>query len=167
MAYRPVGVAEGAAVPIGHPGAGVACRQDGEGPEDLPRRRARAWSFRNRTARPGSRSPASSARADGTPRELTAPITLATGSDPDQGVWVNDTTVAVMKGSAAANVTPELLSLTSGQPQQLAPWPGLVCAQRRQRAEEIYGQSAEGIFQRLGNGWSPQLKGPLRSSFPG
>jgi hypothetical protein len=73
----------------------------------------------------------------------------------------------VMKGSAAANVTPELLSLTSGQPQQLAPWPGLVWLSAGNGAEEIYGQSAEGIFQRLGNGWSPQLKGPIDPSFPG
>ena len=100
--------------------------------------------------------------ADGTPRELTPPVTLATGSDPDQGVWVSDTTVAVMKGAAAANVTPELLSLTSGQPQQLAPWPGLVALSAGNGAEEIYAQSAEGIFQRLGNGWSPQTQGPDR-----
>lgn len=105
--------------------------------------------------------------ADGTPRELTDPITLVAASNPDQGVWVNDTTVAVMKGSAAANVTPELLSLTSGQPQQLAPWPGLVWLSAGNGVEEIYGQSAEGIFQRLGNGWSPQLKGPIDPSFPG
>ena len=39
--------------------------------------------------------------------------------------------------------------------------------QRGQRAAEIYGQSAEGIFQRLGNGWSPQLKGPVDPAFPG
>jgi hypothetical protein len=105
--------------------------------------------------------------ADGTPRELTSPITLAAGSEPDQGVWVSDTMVAVMKGSAAANVSPELLSLMSGQPQQLAPWPGLVSLSAGNGPEEIYGQSAEGIFQRLGNGWSPQLKGPVDPSFPG
>jgi hypothetical protein len=105
--------------------------------------------------------------ADGTPRELTAPITLATSGNPDQGVWVSDTTVAVMKASAAENVTPELLSLTSGQPQQLAPWPGLVWLSAGNGVDEIYGQSAEGIFQRLGNGWSPQLKGPIDPSFAG
>ncbi|MBT2531874.1 hypothetical protein J7E83_07000 [Arthrobacter sp. ISL-48] len=105
--------------------------------------------------------------ADGTPRELTSPITLVTDSEPDQGVWVNETTVAVMKEAPAANVTPELLSLTSGQPQQLAPWPGLVSLSAGNGQEEIYGQSAEGIFQRLGNGWSPQLKGPIDPSFPG
>ena len=61
----------------------------------------------------------------------------------------------------------ELLSLTSGQPQQLAPWPGLVALSAGNGAEEIYGQSSDGIFQRLGNGWSPQLKGPVDPSFPG
>ena len=93
--------------------------------------------------------------ADGTPKELTAPDHPRRPADPDQGVWVNDTTVAVMKGAATANVTPELLSLTSAQPQQLAPWPGLVALSAGNGPEEIYAQSADGIFQRLGNGWSP------------
>lgn len=105
--------------------------------------------------------------ADGTPKELTAPITLQASGSPDQGVWVNDTTVVVMKGAASANVTPELLSLTSAQPQKLAPWPGLVALSAGNGPEEIFAQSAVGIFQRLGNGWSPQLKGPVDPSFPG
>jgi hypothetical protein len=104
---------------------------------------------------------------DGTPRDLTAPMTLLTPRNPDQGVWVDDTTVAVMKSSASDSVTPELLSLTSTQPQQLAPWPGLTALSAGNGTAEIYGQSAEGIFQRLGNGWSPRLKGPIDPSFPG
>ena len=56
---------------------------------------------------------------DGTPKDLTPPITLFASAPVDQGVWVNATTVAVMKASATENVIPELLSLTSGQPQQL------------------------------------------------
>jgi hypothetical protein len=80
---------------------------------------------------------------------------------------VDDTTVAVMKASASDAVTPELLSLGSAQPQQLAPWPGLTALSAGNGTSEIYGQSAEGIFQRLGNGWSPQLKGPTDPSFPG
>ncbi|MBT2553680.1 LpqB family beta-propeller domain-containing protein [Arthrobacter sp. ISL-5] len=105
--------------------------------------------------------------ADGTPKELTAPVTLQASGSPDQGVWVNDTTVVVMKGAASANVTPELLSLMSAQPQKLAPWPGLVALSAGNGPEEIFAQSADGIFQRLGNGWSPQLKGPADPSFPG
>ena len=53
------------------------------------------------------------------------PMTLLATNDPDQGVWVDDTTVAVMKGSPSDAVTPELLFLTSSHPQKLAPWPGL------------------------------------------
>jgi hypothetical protein len=105
--------------------------------------------------------------ADGTPKDLTVPMTLLATNDPDQGVWVDDTTVAVMKGSTSESVTPELLSLTSSQPQQLAPWPGLTALSAGNGGEEIYAQSAEGIFQRLGNGWSPQLKGPIDPSYPG
>jgi hypothetical protein len=105
--------------------------------------------------------------ADGAPKELTTPITLQASGSPDQGVWVNDTTVVVMKGAASADVTPELLSLTSAQPQKLAPWPGLVALSAGNGPEEIFAQSADGLFQRLGNGWSPQLKGPTDPSFPG
>lgn len=105
--------------------------------------------------------------ADGTPKELTSPVTLQASGSPDQGVWVNDTTVVVMKGAASADVTPELLSLTSAEPQKLAPWPGLVALSAGNGPEEIFAQSADGIFQRLGNGWSPQLKGPADPSFPG
>ena len=49
----------------------------------------------------------------------------------------------------------------------LAPWPGLTALSAGNGPEEIFAQSAEGIFQRLGNGWSPQLKGPVDPSFPG
>jgi hypothetical protein len=105
--------------------------------------------------------------ADGTPRDLTAPMTLLTARDPDQGVWVDDATIAVQKGSASETVIPELLSLTSAQPEPLAPWPGLTALSAGNGPEEIFAQSAEGIFQRLGNGWSPQLKGPVDPAFPG
>ena len=45
---------------------------------------------------------------------------------------------------------------------------GLVaCTRPMDGADEIYAQSTEGIFQRIGNGWSPQLKGPIDPSYPG
>ena len=104
---------------------------------------------------------------DGTPKDLTAPITLFTGSSPDQGVWVNGSTVAVMTASATGTVVPELLSLASGDPQQLAPWDGLTSLSAGNGSEQIYGQSAAGVFQRVGNGWELQLKGPTEPAFPG
>jgi hypothetical protein len=104
---------------------------------------------------------------DGVPKDLTLPITLLSSSAADQGAWVNGSTVAVMSGSATSTVVPELLSLASGEPQQLAPWDGLTSLSVGNGAEQIYGQSAAGIFQRVGNGWELQLKGPTEPAFPG
>ncbi len=166
VAYHPAGVAEGAAVPtITLAPSWLAGRTI----KDLrvSREGVRALVISEQNGKTRVQVAGIIRAADGTPKELTSPITLMTDSEPDQGVWVTDTTVAVMKGSPAANVTPELLSLTSGQPQQLAPWPGLVGLSAGNGQDEVYGQSVEGIFQRLGNGWSPQLKGPIDPSFPG
>jgi hypothetical protein len=166
VAFRPTGVAEGAAVPsVTLAPSWLAGRSVKE--FRVSREGVRALVISEQNGRTRVQVAGIIRAGDGTPRELTQPITLATDSNPDQGAWVNDTTVVVMKGAAAANVTPELLSLTSGQPQQLAPWPGLVALSAGNGAEEIYGQSAEGIFQRLGNGWSTQIKGPIDPSFPG
>jgi hypothetical protein len=166
VAFRPAGVAEGAAVPaVTLSPAWLAGRTVKE--FRISREGVRALVISEQNGKTRVQVAGIIRSADGTPRELTPPVTLATGSDPDQGVWVTDTTVAVMKAAAGQNVTPELLSLTSGQPQQLAPWPGLVALSAGNGAEEIYAQSAEGIFQRLGNGWSPQIKGPIDPAFPG
>ncbi|MDQ0755737.1 hypothetical protein QFZ61_001724 [Arthrobacter sp. B3I4] len=166
LAYRPSGIAEGANVP------GVTLT-----PSWLAGRKVKEF----RISREGTRALVISElngktrvqltgivrTSDGTPRDLTPPMILLTVRDPDQGVWVNDTTVAVMKGSASDNVTPELLSLTAAEPQQLAPWSGLTALSAGNGPAEIFGQSAEGIFQRLGNGWSLQLKGAVDPSYPG
>ena len=166
VAYRPTGVAEGANVPsVTLAPAWLAGRTVKD--FRISREGVRALVISEQNGKTRVQVTGIIRGTDGTPRELTPPVSLATNSEPDQGVWVSDTTVAVMKGAAASNVTPELLSLTSGQPQQLAPWPGLVALSAGNGAEEIYAQSAEGVFQRLGNGWSPQIKGPIEPSFPG
>ncbi|WP_458781601.1 LpqB family beta-propeller domain-containing protein [Arthrobacter sp. D3-16] len=166
VAYRPTGVAEGVNVPsVTLAPAWLAGRTVKD--FRISREGVRALVISEQNGKTRVQVTGIIRAADGTPRELTPPVTLATDSEPDQGVWVSDTTVAVMKGTAASNVTPELLSLTSGQPQQLAPWPGLVALSAGNGAEEIYAQSGEGVFQRLGNGWSPQIKGPIDLSFPG
>jgi hypothetical protein len=105
--------------------------------------------------------------SDGTPKDLTTPVSLLTTKAPDQGVWVNGTTVAVMQSSPTALVTPELLSLTSGEPQPLAPWEGLTSLSVGNGPEEVFGQSGEGVFQRVGNGWELQLMGPTEPAFAG
>ena len=166
IAYRPVNVAEGSGVPtVTLSPAWLA----GRSVKDfrVSREGTRALILTEQNGKTKVQVAGIVRAADGTPKELTVPMTLLATNDPDQGVWVDDTTVAVLKGSANESVTPELLSLTSSQPQQLAPWPGLTALSAGNGAEEIYAQSAEGIFQRLGNGWSPQLKGPIDPAFPG
>ncbi|MDP9985100.1 hypothetical protein J2S98_000237 [Arthrobacter oryzae] len=166
VAFHPAGVAEGAAVPsVTMAPAWLAGRTVKE--LRISRDGVRALVISEQNGKSKVQVAGVIRAGDGTPRELTVPITLVASSDPDQGVWVNGTTVAVMKGAAGTNVTPELLSLTSGQPQQLAPWPGLVAISAGNGADDLYVQSGEGIFQRLGNGWSPQIKGPIDPAFPG
>jgi hypothetical protein len=166
VAFRPTGVAEGGTVPsvtLAPPWlAGRAVKE-----LRISRDGVRALVISEQNGKTKVQVSGVIRAGDGTPRELTAPITLVADGDPDQGVWVNGTTLAVMKGAPGSNVTPELLSLTSGQPQQLAPWPGLVSISAGNGADDIYVQSGEGIFQRLGNGWSPQIKGPVDPAFPG
>lgn len=166
VAFHPTGVAEGAAVPsVTLAPSWLAGRTVKE--FRVSRDGVRALVISEQNGKSKVQVTGMIRAADGTPRELTAPVTLVSGTDPDQGVWVNGITVAVMKGASGSNVTPELLSLTSGQPQQLAPWPGLVAISAGNGADDIYVQSGEGIFQRLGNGWSPQIKGPIDPAFPG
>ncbi|MEW1809310.1 LpqB family beta-propeller domain-containing protein [Pseudarthrobacter phenanthrenivorans] len=166
VAFRPTGVAEGGTVPsvtLAPPWlAGRAVKE-----LRISRDGVRALVISEQNGKTKVQVSGVIRAGDGTPRELAAPITLVADGDPDQGVWVNGTTLAVMKGAPGSNVTPELLSLTSGQPQQLAPWPGLVSISAGNGADDIYVQSGEGIFQRLGNGWSPQIKGPVDPAFPG
>jgi hypothetical protein len=166
VAYRPVGLAEGAPVPtVSLAPSWLAGRTVKE--FRVSREGARALVISEQNGKTKVQVTGIIRAADGTPRDLTAPMTLLTARDPDQGVWVDDGTVAVLKGSASETVIPELLSLTSAQPELLAPWPGLTALSAGNGPEEIYAQSAEGIFQRLGNGWSPQLKGPVDPAFPG
>ncbi len=166
QAYRPTGTAAGANVPaVTLAPPWLAGRTVSE--FRISRDGTRALVISDRNGKTTVQVTGIVRTGDGTPRDLTTPITLLTDGSPDRGVWVNDTTVAVMKGAASGNVTPELLSLTLGAPQPLAPWPGLTALSAGNGPSEIYGQSAEGIFQRVGNGWSPQLKGAIDPSFPG
>jgi len=166
MAYRPAGIAPGAAVPtVTLTAPWLVGRIVKE--FRISREGTRALVISELNGRTTVQITGIVRTGDGTPRDLTAPITLLASHNQDQGVWVNDTTVAVMKGSATESVTPELLSLTADAPQQLAPWAGLTALSAGNGPADIFGQSAEGIFQRLGNGWAPQLKGAIDPSFPG
>lgn len=166
VAFRPSGVAQGMAVPtvsIAPPWLTGRTVKDFR----VSRDGARALVISELNGKASVQITGIVRNADGAPKDLTAPVTLLSSTSPDQGVWVNGITVAVMRASATGMVVPELLSLTSGEPQELAPWEGLTSLSAGNGAEEIFGQSAEGVFQRVGNGWELQLKGPVEPAFPG
>ncbi|WP_442858657.1 LpqB family beta-propeller domain-containing protein [Arthrobacter sp. 9V] len=166
VAYKPTGIAAGAAIPSV---TMTPAWLTGRTVKDfrVSREGTRALVISEANGKSAVQITGIVRNPDGVPKDLTAPITLLSNSAADQGAWVNGSTVAVMSGSATATVVPELLSLASGEPQQLAPWDGLTSLSVGNGAEQIYGQSAAGIFQRVGNGWELQLKGPTEPAFPG
>ena len=105
---------------------------------------------------------------DGAPRELTAPITLSIG--PDQyrrAVWVDDTTVLVSGLSSSDPVTPALVSLRGGEPRQLPPLNGIQSVSAGNGDQEVYAQTAAGVFQLVRNSWVELGKGVEDPSFAG
>ncbi|GAA3281916.1 LpqB family beta-propeller domain-containing protein [Paenarthrobacter aurescens] len=166
VAYKPTGIAPGAAIPnVTMTPAWLTGRTVKD--FRVSREGTRALVISEANGKTAVQITGIVRNTDGVPKDLTLPITLLGSSAADQGAWVNGSTVAVMSGSATATVVPELLSLASGEPQQLAPWDGLTSLSVGNGAEQIYGQSADGIFQRVGNGWELQLKGPTEPAFPG
>ena len=105
---------------------------------------------------------------DGAPRELTAPITLSIG--PDQyrrAVWVDDMTVLVSGLSSSDPVTPALVSLRGGEPRQLPPLNGIQSVSAGNGDQEVYAQTAAGVFQLVRNSWVELGKGVEDPSFAG
>jgi hypothetical protein len=166
VAFRPSGVAQGASIPtVTMSPTWLSGRTVKE--LRISREGTRALVISEQNGKTAVQVTGIIRNSDGTPKDLTTPISLLTTKAPDQGVWVNGTTVAVMQSSPTALVTPELLSLTSGEPQPLAPWEGLTSLSVGNGPEEVFGQSGEGVFQRVGNGWELQLMGPTEPAFAG
>lgn len=166
VAFRPTGAAEGADIPSATIAAPwLADRVVRE--LRISRDGVRALVISEQNGKSRTQVAGIIRSADGTPRELTTPVTLLTTANVDQGAWVSDTSVVVMKAAAGTNVTPEILSLLSGDTQPLAPWPGLLSLSAGNGEDAIFAQSEDGIFQRFGNGWAPQLEGPIDPAFAG
>ncbi|GAB3283171.1 hypothetical protein GCM10027449_25910 [Sinomonas notoginsengisoli] len=166
-AYKPAGVAEGAEVPKAVLTPGWL---GGRTVEDL------------RISRDGSRALVLSTQggstalqlagvvraADGTPRELTTPITLSTTEKkPRRAVWVDDTTVLVSGLSATDPVAPELVSLKKGEPIQLPALSGIQAISAGNDDQEIYAQTTAGVFMLSRTTWTELGKGVEGLSFAG
>ncbi|MDQ6752355.1 MAG: LpqB family beta-propeller domain-containing protein [Actinomycetota bacterium] len=105
-------------------------------------------------------------RTGDVPKELTAPITLVNSVNATVGVWVNETSIAVMQPSATDQVVVEILDLKADA-QQLAPLAGMVGLSGGNGALDLYGQTSSGLYVRVGNGWTLQGKDITEASFAG
>ncbi|GAB2740417.1 LpqB family beta-propeller domain-containing protein [Sinomonas soli] len=167
VAYKPAGVAEGAPVPKA---TLTAPWLAGRTVEDL------------RVSRDGTRALVLSSQgdstalqvagvqraADGTPRELSTPITLSTTEkSPRRAVWVDDTTILVSGVSANDPVAPELVSLKGGDPRQLPQLPGIEAISAGNGDQEIYAQTPAGVFALVRTTWTELGKGVEGLSFAG
>ncbi|MGT2461197.1 LpqB family beta-propeller domain-containing protein [Sinomonas atrocyanea] len=167
VAYKPVGAAEGAAVPKA---TLTAPWLAGRTVEDL------------RVSRDGTRALVLSTQgnstslqlagvqraADGTPRALSEPITLSTTEkSPRRAVWVDDTTILVSGVSASDAVAPELVSLKGGDPRQLPQLPGIEAISAGNGDQEIYAQTPAGVFALVRTTWTELGKGVEGLSFAG
>ncbi|MFI5085338.1 MAG: LpqB family beta-propeller domain-containing protein [Actinomycetales bacterium] len=103
---------------------------------------------------------------DGTPKDFTTPLTLSTTGTATEGVWVNETTVAVMEPASSGSTVVELLSLR-GDPIQLAPLSRVQTISAGNTVLDIYAQTDNAIYLRTGNGWSQQIKSVQDASYAG
>ncbi|GAB4099833.1 LpqB family beta-propeller domain-containing protein [Sinomonas halotolerans] len=105
---------------------------------------------------------------DGTPRELTEPITLARGTAAlERAVWVDETTILVSPVSDSARVAPLLVSLNGGEPRQLPALDGIESVSAGNGEGEVYAQTPAGVFQLVRTAWVELGKGIEDPSFPG
>lgn len=167
VAYRPAGTAEGAQVPKA---VLTAPWLAGRTVEDLrvSRDGTRALVLTTQGGSTALQLAGVLRTADGTPRELTTPITLSTTvKDPRRAVWVDDTTVLVSGLSASDPVTPELVSLKGGDPRPLPPLPGIQSISAGNGEQEIYAQTPAGVFALVRTTWTELGKGVEGPSFAG
>ncbi|WP_430295621.1 LpqB family beta-propeller domain-containing protein [Sinomonas sp. B1-1] len=167
VAYRPVGVAEGADVPH----VAIAPRWlAGRTVEDL------------RVSRDGARVAVLSSRdgkavlqlagivrgPDGVPRELADPVTLPTADAGARRVaWVDELTLLVSGLSATEPVAPEIVSLRGGEPRQLPPLAGIHSISAGNGEQAIYAQTPAGVFQLVRTAWTEHGKGVEYPAFAG
>ncbi|MFT4468349.1 LpqB family beta-propeller domain-containing protein [Arthrobacter sulfonylureivorans] len=105
---------------------------------------------------------------DGRPRGITTPKRLKASVPVDTGVWADEDTVIVLKSSVEEAVTAEILHL-DGSSLRTAPLQGMVEISAGNGDQDVYAQTNEMLYIRVGNSWAPQRNSPLviDPSFPG
>lgn len=100
------------------------------------------------------------------PRELTAPVALVQAGKPTLGVWVGETSVAVMQPSATAPVAIEILDLAKPA-MKMTELKGVRWVSAGSGVRNVHAQTANEFFTNVGNGWETSAKGMRQASFAG
>ena len=100
------------------------------------------------------------------PKELTQPATLVDPGNPTVGVWVDDSSVAVMAPAVSAPVTIQILDLAL-DPVPLPAIAGALWLSAGAGVRNVHAQTSEGIFNNVGNRWEPSVKSLRQAAFAG
>lgn len=100
------------------------------------------------------------------PKELTTPISLVHTGTPELGVWVGESSVAVMAPSASKPVGIEILDL-AGDPASLSELAGVQWLSAGAGTRNVHAQTANAIFSLVGNNWQASTQGLQQASFAG
>jgi hypothetical protein len=100
------------------------------------------------------------------PKELTDPINIAHNGTVELGVWLGESSVAVMAPSETDLVTVEILDLVRS-PIQLDPLKGVQWLSAGSGLRNVHAQTATEIFSNVGNHWEVAAKDLNQASFAG
>lgn len=100
------------------------------------------------------------------PRELTVPVALVQDGNPTLGVWVGETSVAVLHPSATAPVAIEILDLAKPA-VKMTELKGAQWVSAGSGVRNVHAQTANEFFTNVGNGWDMSAKGLRQASFAG
>ncbi|MFD1213584.1 LpqB family beta-propeller domain-containing protein [Arthrobacter sp. GCM10027362] len=104
---------------------------------------------------------------DGRPKGINTPIVLNPSVPVDAGVWADEETVVVMAPSATKEVTAEALGLDAGS-MRMAPLARMVGISAGNGPQDVYAQTPDMLYVRVGNSWAPQAPPVVQDrAFPG
>lgn len=104
--------------------------------------------------------------SSGAPQTLTTPLELWTSEPVAAAVWVGETTVAALQRGQDESLTPVILDPAKDN-QELAGWDGSFSISGGDGPDDLFLQTAEAVYKKLGNGWIREIDGIRDPAFPG
>lgn len=104
--------------------------------------------------------------SDGEPQTLTSPLELWTDEPVTTAVWVGETKVAALQRSQDDSLIPVILDPAEDN-QELAGWDGSFSLSGGDGPDDLFLQTPEAVYKKLGNGWIREIDGIRDPAFPG